>query len=557
MDTSLGVAPEVAAIAGFDIPSDTSLAIRALMRQAEEASTDLTLFYNFVMKHEITKVPLKAAPHQELLFDFIQEHDRTVIRMPVGCGKTFSMAAYALFMLGKDVTQRGGVVSKVQKQAAKVIGMIADYIQEPTLNANLTMVFPDLRKSPRIADKWTANQITVDRDPGIRDASVVALGVESTAAGARLSWLASDDTIDDENTNTKVARDHVNNRFDSKHISRLDPDNSRAVTMNTPWNREDLTYHLENSGWPTITMDIYGYIWVTNATAAWMARAERLFLRRSLTRPDAYRLRAFDPDDSEETPLWPERYSSEAIHRIRYGRNGKGGGMLPHQFARTFLCQPFDEGAARCQREWIERCKSLGMGLSMVSRYTGPNPTYTGLDLGIGTSGKSDLTVFFTFERMPNGMKRILDIESGRWDGHLIVDKLIQKHDAFGSMVAVENNQGQDFIRQWALQQRPDLKIKAHTTNAQNKRSVDFGVESLFTEFQNGAWIIPCDQDGNVHPEIQLLIDAALYYQPPPAHTPDHLMSMWIAGERGRRSTYTDPQPTVGRRREGCATGGF
>lgn len=136
--------------------------------------------------------------------------------------------------------------------------------------------------------------------------------------------------------------------------------------------------------------------------------------------------------------------------------------------------------------------------------------------------------------------------------------KLVQKHDAYSSVVAVENNQAQDFIRQWALAERPDLQIHAHNTQVANKRSIDFGVESLFNEFQNSAWVIPCDENtGHVHPEIQKLIDGALFYQPPPAHTPDHLMAMWIARERSRKNNFGDPTSRVGRRREALATGGF
>lgn len=538
------------------MPSDAELAIRGLNARAAKARTNLPDFYDFVMKHEITKDPLTAAPHQRLMFDFMEAHDRTVIRMPVGCGKTFSMAAYALYMLGQDVTQRGAVLSKILKQAAKVVGMMSDYITEPSLSARLTMVFPHLQRSQRAGDKWTANQITVDRPPGIRDASVAGMGVLTSAAGARLSWLAADDTIDAENTNTQQARQEVNSRFDGKHISRLDPQGAVASVMNTPWHREDLTYHLENTGWPTITMDVYGYVQITNATAAWLARAEQTHIYESSKRPGWYRLRAHAPDPDEETPLWPERYSAQDIARIRYGRNGQGG-MLPHEFARTYLCQPFDEGAARCQREWIERCKKLGLGLSMVSSYDGPNPTFTGLDLSLGKTTKSDLSVLFTFELWPNGIRRILNVESGRWDGATVIAKLIRAHDAYNSTVAVENTSAQDFILQWALKTRPDLQVKAHDTQMGNKRAVDFGVESIFNEFQNGAWVIPCDMSGRPHPEIQKVCDAAMFYQPPPAHTPDHLMAMWIARELARKGMHGDPKGNVGRRRRNLNTGGF
>lgn len=537
--------------------SDTQLAVRALMRKAKTARNDLTLFYSMVMKHELTKARLDPAPHQKLMFSFIQHHDRSVLRMPIGTGKTFGMVATTLWLLGSDTTQRGAIVSKIRQQAQKPLGMVADYVTEPKLNSALILIYPWLKKSGRPADTWTQNQLTVERDPGIRDPSLLAVGIDAAIAGARLSWLVADDTIDDENTNTPANREKVASNFDGRLMSRLDPIGSRAVVCNTPWHRKDLTYHLEyNAGWPTITMDIYGFIRINNAEASWLDEALGTMIRKSTTRNGYYRLSEFDPDPNEETPLWPERYSAERIHEIRYGREGRGG-MLPHEFARLFLCEPFDESAARCQKDWIEACKLQGMGTNLVKEYNGNSPVYTGLDLGIGSSMKHDKTVFFTFELLPDGKRRILDIESGRWTGPVIVDKIIHKTEVYNSMLIVESNSAQDYIRQFAIKKRKDLMIKAHTTTRANKLHLDFGVESVFTEVQQKAWIIPCDKYGVCEPEVQNWIDDMLYYQPPPAHTGDHLMACWIARDRARKSNKNDPVPTAGAQLQMSQTGGF
>lgn len=537
--------------------TDTQLAIRALMREAKKARDSLPLFYSKIMKHEITKERLTAAPHQDLMFSFIQHHDRCVLRMPIGTGKTFGMVATTLWLLGSDTTQRGAIVSKARQQAQKPLQMVSDYITEPKLNAALTIIYPWLKKSQRIVDKWTQNQITIDRDPGIRDPSLVAVGVDAAIAGARLSWLVADDTIDDENTYTPQNREKVESNFDGRLMSRLDPIGSRAVVCNTPWHRKDLTYHLEyNAGWPTVTMDIYGYIRISNAEASWLDQAIGTIIRHSTTRNGYYRLIAFDPDPREETPLWPERYSIEKIKELRYGKEGKGG-YLPHEFARLFLCEPFDEKAARCQKDWIEACKLKGMKTDFIKKYEGTNPVYTGLDLGIGSSIKHDKTVFFTFELLPTGERRILDIESGRMGGPDIVDKIIKKTTDYNSLLIVESNQAQDFIRQFALNKKKDLMIKAHTTGKANKYHLDFGVESIFTEIQQKAWIIPCDKYGTCNYEVQEWIDDMLFYQPPPAHTGDHLMACWIAREQARKGNRNDPAPVPATKFQMNQTGGF
>lgn len=528
----------------------TALAVRGLMRRAQEAQRDLPAFYEFTIKHEITKAPLKIAPHQTLMFRFAIDHPHCVIRMPIGCGKTFGMSAMALWLLGQDVTARGAIVSKIQGQAEKPLHMVADYITEPTLNPPLIMVFPWLQKGTRPTDEWTQTAITVQRPPAIRDPSIVAAGLDTAIGGSRLSWLVGDDILDADNTLTPAAREKVHSNFDARILSRLDPIGSCAVVCNTPWNLDDLTYNLEAAGWPTISMDIYGNIWFAGVSEEWLESVSDL-IRRSNLEPGCYRLRAHDPDASESTPLWPERYSLETINDIRAKR-------LPHEFARLFLCKPFDEEAACCQKEWIETCKARGRGLRLVHRYSGPNPVYTGVDLGVGKQHKHDLTSLFTFELLPNGDRRILNIETGRWTGPVIVDKLIDAHDRYGSIVGVESNAAQDYIRQFAKEDRADLRVRAHTTGQANKQSIDFGVESIFTEIKAGKWIIPCDEDGSCAREVQAWIEGCLYYQPPPHHTNDRLMACWIAREASRRGGGgRDPKPKIGLRLQLARGGGF
>jgi hypothetical protein len=58
---------------------------------------------------------------------------------------------------------------------------------------------------------------------------------------------------------------------------------------------------------------------------------------------------------------------------------------------------------------------------------------------------------------------------------------------------------------------------------------------------------------------VQEFIDECIYYQPPPAHTGDRLMSAWIAREGARRSRGSRNKPSVGKQRalSQGSTGGF
>lgn len=479
------------------------------------------------------------------VFDLTVPGQHCFIGNDIIAHNTFGMAAVTLWLTGNDVTQRGAVVSKTQSQAAKVVSMCSDYITEPALNQPLVVAFPWLRKSPRSTDPWTINKLTVERPPAIRDPTLVAVGLDGAIGGARLSWIVADDTIDVDNSSTPEAREKARINLEGRILSRLDPRGARAVFTNTPWDREDLTYYLEEqAGWPTIQMDIYGNVRVTNADAAWMSKALDKYLRPSTLRDDTYRLKAHDPDPDEQTPLWPERMDHPEIEAERTSK-------MPHEFARLYLCEPFNADSARCQRDWIEKCKLRGIGTTLVHTYDGPNPVFTGLDLAIGKKGKHDKCVFFTFELLPDGSRRLLNVVSGRWSGPVIVDMTADMHVRYGGVLTVENNAAQDYIRQFAdpavnpNAKRKDIIVKAHTTLHANKISEDFGVESIFMEMRNGAWIIPCDHNGKCEPEVQKWIDEMIYYMPI-KHTGDALMACWIARERARRHGHNDSKPKRG-----------
>jgi hypothetical protein len=531
--------------------SATQLATRALLRKAEEARHDVSKFYEFTIRHETTKRPLKPAPHQRLMFTFVMDHEMCVVRQPIGTGKTFGMTAIGLFLTGTDVTQRGAIVSKAQGQASKVLRMVDDYITDPNLSAPVKLVFPWLEKSKRPGEPWTQSAITVDRPAGIRDPSLVAVGLDGAIQGARLSWVLGDDILDADNTLTAAGREQTHSRFDSRILSRLDPTGGRAVVTNTPWDLQDLTYKLEQVGWPTMSMDIYGNIWFSSKVSEEWIRKTGL-LRPSNLKAGCWRLVEFDPDPTESTPLWPERYSLETIKKIRDIK-------LPHEFARLFLCHPFDEQAMRCQKDWIDKAKQAGRGMLFdLGKPREGLPVYTGVDIGIGDTSHHDLSSLFTFQLLEDGRRLVIDIESGRWSGPVIAEKVIEKHDRFGGVISVESNTAQDFIRQFVLRDRPTMRIRAHSTNKATKYNVDFGVESIFTEFKHGLWIVPCDNELNTHPEIDRWLEACLYYQPPPAHTDDRIMACWIARECSRRGGGgRDPKPHSGGRLNSWRGGGF
>lgn len=484
-----------------------------LLYKASIARQNPSSFFEFVIKEETTRKPVKTAEHQKVVFDFVSNHDKSVIMMPVGHSKTYSVSSLSLFFLGQDPTLRGAIISETQGQAEKPLSMVRDYIES---SQELRLVFPALGKSERKADPWTQTAITVARPTGIRDPSLVAVGYHGAIAGARLNWIITDDILGPENTRTKQARDDVYDWFDAAVLSRLDPRNARIVVTNTAWHPDDLVHRLERIGWPTLRMDITGGIQVSNTE--W----DSPLIRPSAPNSFDCRLSKYD----NNTPLFPERFSNQDIERLKRTH-------LPHRFNQLYMSQCRNNEDSRCKLEWIDRCKAKGRGISLTSFYDGPNLTVTGVDLAVSDSSTSNDTVFFTFEVLPSGERLILDIDIGKYDGPTILDKMFQKHQSYKSYTRVENNSSQDFVRQFALQRNMSLPLRPHRTGRE-KAHPEMGVEGLFIEIYNGAWIIPNSLQGVCHPNVQRFIDACLYYSPT-KHTDDVLMACYFAREEAKR----------------------
>ena len=537
-----------------------SLLAEEVLREGEEAKVDPAKFFELAFVHEKTGEPLQVQPHQRLQFRFMQDFRFCVIRTPVFSFKSYTSAAFSLWLLGHDCRASGMVASRTQEMAERTLKLCKDYLENPERQAAINLAFPNLQPRPPERDskeKWTQAQITVDRPPGIRDPSLLAIGKGSGKQGLREEFAIVDDLVGPDDASFDDQRESTTQFFYDNVKSRVDPQRGRIVVINTPWDLRDLTYTLEREGQvPTLIMNIYGEVELRNVPEGWGSE----FLEPSIRTPGKMMLRGI-ATDPEEMSFCPSVCPPEQIRRLRKTER-------PLNFARWYLCEPQDEATARCQRSWIEACKRRGKGLGFEYRYDGPNPVYCGIDLSIGQGKAHDRTVFFVFELLPDFRRRVLWIESGRPTGAEIIRRLLDFHDRYGSIFAIENVSGQDFLRQWIEEAKrraaPSAKgpprVWPITTNAANKRDVDFGVESIFAEFQAEQWIFPSGEDGDSCPhELEAFLEEdCLQYNPSARHTADRLMAAWFARERARKGGGgRDPAPRAGRRLSMAGGGGF
>lgn len=445
------------------------------------ARQDSLEFNSLVLKDEQTGNGITQAPVHEKMHRLIKAHDRLALWSHIESGKSSSITVgHTLWTLGRDPNKRVVIVSNTAGQASKLVRTIARYIEQ---SAELKQVFPKLEKD----EPWTSTQLFVKRTTKAKDPSVQATGVRGNIVGSRVDLLILDDVLDFENTRTEQAREELMEWFNASLGGRLTAD-ARVIAVGTAWHPDDLMHRLSKG--PT-----------------WHSAR-------------------FPVLDEAGAITWPERWPLSRIMR----RQEELG---PVEYARQLMCVARDDSTARFQKAWIDVALKRGNGKEMAFALNGVPAgckIYTGVDLAVQQTKKSDLTVLSTLLIHPNGDREVLNIESGRLSGPQIIEKIVNVHRRFQSIIIVENNASQDFIRQF-LTVGSGIPVKPFTTG-RNKVNPEFGVESIAAEMAAGKWIIP-NKDGVMEPDIQAFVNGMLYYDPN-AHTSDHLMATWIAREASR-----------------------
>ena len=444
------------------------------------ARTDINEFIELVMRDDATQKPIKQAPIHVRMHQVLDSNDRCIIWAHIESGKSTTVSiARVLWEIGRNPNIRIALVSNSLRRATDIAGAIRRYIGTPGI---IHEVFPDLKP----AMPWSSNILTVERTTGSKDPTLQCVSVGTGGVlGARLDLVVLDDILTHDNTRTEGQRTYVKEWYMS-HLAGRVVEAGRVWVVGTAFHPDDLLHALANNEqFKWVRMPIYS---------------------------------------EGNTPHWPERWSVERIEakRIELG---------PHEFARQMLCEAIDEGHSWFKSAWLRAALARGEGKKPAHSMRVIPPgyvTYTGVDLGVRTSRKSDLTVFFTIIIHPNGDREVLCIETGRWSGPEILERLVDTHHRFNSVCIVESVSAQQFIVDFA-KAGSAIPVKPFETS-KNKHHPEYGIEGLATELANGKWIIPSTMGSQMPAsnELREWIKELLYYDPQ-AHSGDRLMAMWFA----------------------------
>jgi hypothetical protein len=186
------------------------------------------------------------------------------------------------------------------------------------------------------------------------------------------------------------------------------------------------------------------------------------------------------------------------------------------------MAQVLPDDASRFRLAWIEAAFAAAAreNVTLVDGFDAPGRVFSGVDLGVGLDPRRhDETAIFTVLLRDDGRRQVLSIESGRWTGPEIIQRIKSTHLRFGSTIRVETNGAQGHVLQHLQQE--NVRVQAHATG-KNKHDPVFGIESVGIELEAGRWVVP---DA---PATRAWARELLNYSPS-AHPGDRVIAGWLA----------------------------
>ncbi len=451
------------------------------------ARRDSATFAELVGRDEQDHTPFKLAPSHVRFHQLAAAHPRLTFLAHFSWGKTSHAIQLIAHRIGVNLATRILYVCASHGEAQKRTRLLLSYLK----SAAYKQVFPNVEIA-----RESDSAITVKRPVLAKDATFQAIGIGSEFLGSRADGIALDDVSTLEDAQSEAVRTRKVEIVRSMLLPRLAP-GGWALCIATPWCQNDVS-------------DVLAH------TPGWHLE----------------RVPVVDPVTGQ--PNWPEKFPPERIQALR-------AELGPFASARALDLMLIDDSMARFRREWVSKALSRGAGLGFLHQYSalGMKDSYTvvGVDLGISQKPGADLTSFATIAVAPNGDRRLLNVESGRWTADQIIEKIIfHNHRYDPRNIVVESVAAQQFVVDLVRKASAVPVIGFHT--AGGKMSLPYQSELLAAEFANQKWILPSG-DGQLHPEVAALVHDLISYQPS-EHCGDRLAALlfarWAAGQASQKA---------------------
>lgn len=259
---------------------------------------------------------LEPARHHQEWIDAIhdledQPNERLMIISPPGHAKTTVVGvAYPAWRIGNMPDRHFIYYSSTMTQAEKQTQAVRDLMESPAYQK----LFPGIRRSatkPWGGGKWYIEREHVwDKDP-----TMLAMGVDGPALGARADEIIFDDICSPDNMGTKQSREKVKTKISGVAFSRQGGESrrTRMVAIMTRWHGEDMAPWFEREGFKVIWMPAIGY-W--DQVKPYAAEHGPIRMDEITKLPFAKEIAA-----GQGAALWPEEYPPSYFTSYRTNSN--------------------------------------------------------------------------------------------------------------------------------------------------------------------------------------------------------------------------------------------
>tara|TARA_R100001509_G_scaffold158996_1_gene124839 strand:- start:6073 stop:7512 length:1440 start_codon:yes stop_codon:yes gene_type:complete len=186
----------------------------------------------------------------------------------------------------------------------------------------------------------------------------------------------------------------------------------------------------------------------------------------------AYTVRKYPCLDSNNDPLWPERWNYEALMQ----RKAEIGSL---KFTREYLCIPISTGTALFGQEHLENAKNEHLILRLGNRRDKGYKYYVGVDPAISTDG--DYNVIIVLEVDENMNKSIVHIDRAK---NVQFRENIEKLKLIGQIFQPEvvlyetNTFAKAFTQE--LRSVTDMNVRDFNTTRRKKQEIILGLQMNF-----------------------------------------------------------------------------
>lgn len=327
------------------------------------------------------KLGYKNAPHHLKIYKALQDPtiQNLLIVMPPRHGKSTCVSVnYLLYELGNNPDLRVAITSYGQNFSSKFIREITGWMAHP----DYIEIFGDLKpkKTDSAMKKWGQDEIVIaGRTRPMKEASIIALGVNSGIIGQGFDIIIVDDPQDEESANSEVQRDNLERWFDKELLSRREP-NCRVIVVMTRWNFLDL--------------------------------ANRLMKMKNSKGEAIWTVLHLPAIDENNKPLWEDKYPLEVLLK----RKEDMGSVA---FGCVYQGDPIESGGKIFQLKWLHYYDpQIDDPVHKIHKLPPREQLriYQGWDLAISEEPTAHYTVGLTIGISADFHVYLLDYVRGKWD---------------------------------------------------------------------------------------------------------------------------------------------